>query len=86
MYQSFLFSIYTLRISALAKLVNDIKFKKLDERILDWLQSQNTRTIETTHEIIANELGSTRVVVSRILKEFENTKKVTLTRGSITLL
>lgn len=85
-YQSFLFSIYTLRISALAKLVNDIKFKKLDERILDWLQSQNTKTIETTHEIIANELGSSRVVVSRVLKELENAKKLTLTRGIIILL
>ncbi|MFT5660467.1 MAG: CRP/FNR family transcriptional regulator [Sulfurimonas sp.] len=84
-YQSFLFSIYTLRISALAKLVNDIKFKKLDERILDWLKSQKSKTIETTHETIANELGSTRVVVSRVLKELENTQKVTLTRGCITL-
>lgn len=85
-YQSFLFSIYTLRISALAKLVNDIKFKKLDERILDWLKSQNKKMVATTHETIANELGSTRVVVSRLLKELERDKKVTLTRGIITVL
>lgn len=85
-YQSFLFSIYTLRISALAKLVNDIKFKKLDERIFDWLKSQNTQTIATTHETIANELGSTRVVVSRILKELEKSGKVLLTRGIIKVL
>lgn len=85
-YQSFLFSIYTLRIAALAKLVNDIKFKKLDERILNWLQSHNTQIIHTTHETIANELGSTRVVVSRLLKELENNNKVILTRGVIELL
>ncbi len=85
-YQSYLFSIYTLRISALAKLVNDIKFKKLDERILDWLKAQNTKTIATTHENIANELGSTRVVVSRVLKELEKNKQVVLTRGVISIM
>jgi len=85
-YQSFLFSIYTLRISALAKLVNDIKFKKLDERILDWLKSQSIKTVVTTHETIANELGSTRVVISRLLKELEKDNKVALTRGAITII
>ena len=85
-YQNFLFSLYTLRISDLAKLVNDIKFKKLDERVLDWLFAQNTKVIETTHENIANELGSTRVVISRVLKELEKMNKLTLNRGIITLL
>jgi len=85
-YQSFLFSIYTLRMGSLAKLVNDIKFKHLNERIFDWLLSQNTKHIETTHEIIANELGSTRVAVSRILKELEKESKLILTRGEIELL
>lgn len=85
-YQNFLFSLYTLRMSALAKLVNDIKFKKLDERVLEWLLSQNKRSIQTTHERIANELGSTRVVISRVLKELENSEKVVLTRGEIELI
>jgi len=85
-YQSFLFSLYTLRMSALAKLVNDIKFKKLDARVLEWLQSQNKKSIQTTHENIANELGSTRVVISRVLKELENSEKVVLTRGEIELI
>jgi CRP/FNR family transcriptional regulator len=84
-YQSFLFSIYTLRMSDLAKLVNDIKFKKLDKRILEWLESQDSKVIHTTHEAIANELGSTRVVISRILKELENSGKVALSRGAIEL-
>lgn len=34
-YQSFLFSVYTLRMESLAKLVNDLKFKHLDRRILE---------------------------------------------------
>jgi len=84
-YQSFLFSIYTLRMSDLAKLVNDIKFKKLDARILEWLKSQDSKVIHTTHETIANELGSTRVVVSRLLKELEKSGKIIITRGAIEL-
>ena len=72
--------------SALAKLVNDIKFKKLDERILDWLISQEKNLVQTIHEHIANELGSSRVVVSRVLKELEKNDKILLTRGVIELL
>ncbi|DAB31029.1 MAG TPA: Crp/Fnr family transcriptional regulator [Sulfurimonas sp. UBA12504] len=85
-YQNFLFSIYTLRMGNLAKLINDIKFKHLDNRILEWLQSQNQEIIHTTHEEIANELGSSRVVISRLLKELENQKKIKLTRGVIELI
>jgi CRP/FNR family transcriptional regulator len=85
-YQSFLFEIYTLRMGTLAKLINDIKFKKLDKRILEWLESKNKKSIQTTHEQIANELGSSRVVISRILKELEKSGKIILTRGAIELL
>ncbi|MDF1878941.1 Crp/Fnr family transcriptional regulator [Sulfurimonas sp. SAG-AH-194-C20] len=85
-YQSFLFSIYTLRMSSLAKLVNDLQFKQLDERILEWLNKQGNSPIKTTHEYIANELGTTRVVVSRILKELEKKSKVKLSRGIINIL
>jgi len=85
-YQSFLFSIYTLRMGNLVKLVNDIKFKRLDERVLEWLHSQNKSLIQTTHEHIANELGSNRVVISRVLKELEKSSKLILTRGAIELI
>jgi CRP/FNR family transcriptional regulator len=85
-YQNFLFSIYTLRMGDLAKLINDIKFKHLDNRILEWLKSQKQEIIHTTHEEIANELGSSRVVISRLLKELENQKKIKLTRGAIELI
>ena len=85
-YQSYLFSVYTLRMGSLAKLVNDIKFKKLDERVLEWLQSQDDKIIEITHEKIANELGSSRVVISRVVKELEKQNKISLSRGTIELL
>jgi len=85
-YQSYLFSVYTLRMGDLAKLVNDIKFKKLDERVLAWLKAQNQKSIQTTHETIANELGSSRVVISRVLKELEKSGEIFLARGAIELM
>jgi len=85
-YQSYLFSVYTLRMGDLAKLINDIKFKQLDERVSAWLKAQSQKSIQTTHETIANELGSSRVVISRVLKELEKNGKITLNRGTITLM
>ena len=85
-YQSYLFSLYQLRFASLTNLINDIKFKRLDERILEWLQKQNSKIIETTHEHIATELGSSRVVISRLLKVLEEKGNVILHRGKIELL
>ena len=85
-YQSFVFSLYSLRMGALVALVNDVKFKTLDQRILKWLQERDTSMVKTTHEQLANELGTTRVVVSRVLKEMENNTLLKLHRGTIELL
>lgn len=82
-YQSYIFSIYTIRMTDLAMLINDIKFKKLDARLLEWLYKHNEKSIKITHEEIANSLGSSRVVISRTLKELEKKGKVKLHRGSI---
>ena len=82
-YQSYLFSLYQLRFEELAGLINDIKFKRLDTRIVEWLNKQPSDMIETTHEQLATELGSSRVVVSRLLKELEQKGIVALHRGKI---
>lgn len=85
-YQKYIFSLYTIRMSSLATLIEDIKFRRLDERILKWLQAQNTPNINIKHEELANILGSSRVVISRTLKELEHKGKVKLSRGSIQVL
>ncbi len=85
-YQSYIFSLYTIRMADLATLINDIKFKKLDVRLLEWLQKRKEKSIKITHEEIANSLGSSRVVISRKLKELEKRGKVILYRGSIEVL
>jgi len=85
-YQSYIFSLYTIRMADLAKLINDIKFKKLDVRLVEWLQKHEEKNIKITHEEVANSLGSSRVVISRTLKELEKKGKVVLHRGSIEVL
>jgi len=82
-YQNYLFSLYQLRFEELTGLINDIKFKRLDTRIKEWLNKQPHNMIESTHEQLAIELGSSRVVVSRLLKELEQKGIVSLHRGKI---
>ena len=85
-YQKFIFSMFTLRFAALTTLVEDIKFKRLDSRILDFLRSHKSNTITITHEQIANHLGTSRVVISRVLKDLKNKQFIELQRGKILLL
>ena len=46
----------------------------------------NTNEIPITHQVIANELGTTRVVISRVLKKMEQEKLIILGRGKIILI
>ncbi|MBA1420770.1 MAG: winged helix-turn-helix domain-containing protein [Epsilonproteobacteria bacterium] len=55
----------------------------MDTRIIEWLGKQPHTMIETTHEQLATELGSSRVVISRLLKELEQKGVVALHRGKI---
>ncbi|MDD5159038.1 MAG: Crp/Fnr family transcriptional regulator [Sulfuricurvum sp.] len=82
-YLSFIFSLFTVRLASLATLVEDIKFKRLNVRLLEWLAHQENSRIEMTHEQIATQLGTSRVVISRLLKDLEHKGKVRLERGAI---
>ena len=85
-YQEYIFSLFSLKFSALTTLIEDIKFKRLDERVLDFLKSKDKTIVETTHEEIANKLSTSRVVISRVLKDLENQKYIKLHRKRIELL
>lgn len=84
-YQEYIFSLFTVRLASLAEIIEDIKFNRLRSRLIRWLTSQKTDEISTTHEQIADELGSARVVISRILKALENDGLIALGRGKITI-
>ena len=85
-YQKYIFSLFAIKFTALTTLIEDIKFKRLDSRILDFLKQKRSNFIEITHEELANELGSSRVVISRILKDLEHKNLIKLHRKKIELL
>ena len=86
----YIFRLYHKRFEELLEVVNAVAFKKMDERIEDLIEKKcslaGSKTITVTHEQIANELGTARVVVSRLLKQMEEKGLVTLGRNKITLL
>src|SRR5690606_28204494 len=85
----YIFRLYHKRFEELLEIVNAISFKKVDERLLNLLKKKsalnNSRIILTTHEQLANELGTARVVVSRLLKQLEESGSVQLGRNRIVL-
>lgn len=86
----YIFRLYHRRFEELLQVVNAIAFKKMDERILDFIlkkcELSGRKTIQITHDQISSELGTARVVVSRILKQLEIDGKVKLGRNKITLV
>lgn len=86
----YMFRLYHKRFEELLDVVNEIAFKKMDERLLNYLENKvalsKNNVISITHEQMANELGTARVVISRLLKQLENDGVVELGRNKITLL
>lgn len=86
----YIFRLYHKRFEELLEVVNAIAFKKLDERLLNFIQKKSeltaSRTILITHEQLANEMGTARVVVSRLLKQMEDEGLVLLGRNKIVLV
>ncbi|HEX5024531.1 MAG TPA: Crp/Fnr family transcriptional regulator [Agriterribacter sp.] len=72
------------------KSIDDVAFKKMDVRLVNYLKDKsritNSTLINASHQQISDELGTNRVVVSRLLKNLENQKKVLLYRNQIKLL
>lgn len=85
-YQEYIFSLFSLKFNALTTLIEDIKFKRLDTRVIEYLKNKKLPIIEITHEELANDLNTSRVVISRVLKDLENKSIVKLHRKKIELL
>lgn len=86
----YIFRLYHQRFEELLAVVNAVAFKKLDERLLDFIKRKcdltNSHTLYVTHEQLAGELGTARVVVSRLLKQMEDQGLVRLGRNKISLV
>ena len=67
-----------------------VAFLQLDERLMKYLldiqENTGNYVIAKTHQEIANELNTSRVVISRLLKKLENEEKIELHRNKIEIL
>lgn len=83
----FIINTFKNRYDELLNSFGNVAFKPIHTRAGDYLAEQvrtgKTKKIVISHQTLANELGTTRVVVSRILKQFEKEKKLKLHRGYI---
>jgi CRP/FNR family transcriptional regulator, anaerobic regulatory protein len=86
----YIFRLYHRRFEELLEIINAIAFKKVDERLMNLLHKKaeltQTKTLAVTHEQLAKELGTARVVVSRLLKQLEYDGKIKLGRNKIFLM
>ena len=78
------------RFIELLKSIESIAFHKLDERLIEYLKDKQriagSSVIKASHSLIADELATSRVVISRLLKQLENSKKIILYRNEIKLM
>ncbi|MCG9880236.1 MAG: Crp/Fnr family transcriptional regulator, partial [Bacteroidia bacterium] len=86
----FVLDTYRSRFRELLDVIRSVAFHSMDERLAYYLVKQknafNSNIISITHEQIANDLNSSRVVISRLLKQMEAQGKVKLHRNAVELL
>ena len=86
----YIFKLYHKRFEELLEVINEVTFKKVDERLLSLLHKKaeltNRKTLIVSHEQLANELATARVVVSRLLKKLEEDEILKLGRNKIVIL
>ncbi len=71
--------------SQIFRLINDLISKRVKRRLILYLINSvvDNSTVKKTHDEIARDIGTSRVVVSRLLKAFEKKGFITLKRGTI---
>lgn len=89
-FRRYLLKNLTQRLADIVQLVSEVTFNRLDLRLACLMgrlfEHSNGEPLKITHVQLARELGTTREVISRILKEFEKQEYIRLTRGAIQLV
>jgi CRP/FNR family transcriptional regulator len=88
-WREYILQSYHTRMTELMETIDAITFMRLDERLLKYLTDQakllGSLEINHTHQQIAEDLHSSRVVISRLLKQLEIKKIITIQRNKIIL-
>jgi CRP/FNR family transcriptional regulator len=89
-WRNFVFQSYHARLSEMLETIDNIAFMNMDERLVKHLLNKKKITknsiINSTHQEIAYELHTSRVVISRLLKKLESMGKIELDRNSIKIV
>ncbi len=85
-FRDFVFHLFAERIGELMQLVEEVAFARLDQRLAKLLLNAPQDQLNVTHQQLADELGSVREIVSRLLKGFAAQGLVGLGREQLTLL
>lgn len=85
-FRDFVFHLFSERIAELMELVEEVAFARLDQRLAKLLLARHEDILNLTHQQLAEELGSVREIVSRLLKGFAAQGLVSLGREQVTLL
>ncbi|MEM8507227.1 MAG: Crp/Fnr family transcriptional regulator [Bacteroidota bacterium] len=89
-WRNFVFDSYHNRLNELLATVDSIAFKKMDERLIEYLKEKvrigQSNIVQNTHQEIAYDLHSARVVISRLLKKLEQMGKIALHRNHIEII
>ncbi|MBI1396166.1 MAG: helix-turn-helix domain-containing protein [Betaproteobacteria bacterium] len=84
-FRDYVFSLFAERIAELMQLVEAVAFQRLDQRLATLLLGKG-KVVRTTHQALADELGSVREIVSRLLKSFAEQGLVSLAREQIEIV
>jgi len=89
-WKNYIMRSFNLRFLELLKSIESIAFHKLDDRLIAYLKEKQrlsgSSVIRVSHYLIADELATSRVVISRLLKQLENDGRIILYRNEIKLL
>jgi CRP/FNR family transcriptional regulator len=89
-WRNFIIDSYNVRLNEMMETVDTLAFMKMDERLYKYLmdraQIMRETELNTTHQDIAYDLHTSRVVISRLLKQLENEGKIKLHRNKIEIL
>ncbi|AUP80903.1 Crp/Fnr family transcriptional regulator [Flavivirga eckloniae] len=89
-WRNFILESYQTRFDEMLEAIDNLAFMKMDERLYKYLINKvklhTSNTIIVKHQDIAEDLHTSRVVISRLLKQFENEKKIKLSRNKIEVL
>jgi len=88
-WRQFVWTLMADRLSNVLCLLEEVTFRRVDQRISSYLlqkaEEQRAPALAMTHQAIADDIGTSREVVSRILKDLEHRGALTLSRGRVDL-